>query len=319
LSAQQPRERANFGGHAAVVSSIALTPDGKTLATGSYDATIKIWDLNTYNETAILRGHTAGIYSVAIAADGKTLASGSHDDTARIWDVATGKELAVLKHRYHVKRVAFTPHGRALLTAGEGPIKLWDLDTAEELATFDLVMEKANVNLVLCMAVTADGALLCTGHGDGKIILWDVKRRKKMRTIQTNDRTSDKHVPSVTFSPDGKTVACGIGYGVVKLWDTASGEEKLRIDAHRTRVWGLAISPDGKALASGGWDGKVKLWDMDTGKERGAFLAHKDRVYALAFTPDGQSLVSGGGIQFKRGEAKLWDLAAILKSPGDRE
>jgi WD40 repeat protein len=160
LSAEEPKERASFGGHIAVVSSVAVTVAGKTLASGSYDRTIKLWELATGKETAILRGHTDGVYSVTFAPDGKTLASASQDDTARLWDVASSKEIATLKHGYHVKRVVFTPDGKTLISAGEGPIKLWDVATAKERATLDLVMERANVNLVLSMAVTADGKVL---------------------------------------------------------------------------------------------------------------------------------------------------------------
>jgi WD40 repeat protein len=134
--------------------------------------------------------------------------------------------------------------------------------------------------------------------------------RNCLSALRTNDRTSERHVPSVAITPDGKTLACGIGYEAVKLWDAATGRERLSIQAHRARVWGLAISPDGTLLASGAWDGTIKFWDLLTGKERASFPAHKDRVYALAFTPDGKTLVSGGGIQFKRGEVKLWDLSS---------
>jgi WD40 repeat protein len=119
VSAEHPKEQASFGGHTAVVSSVAVTADGKTLASGSYDATIKLWDLATGKEIAPLLGHTAAVYSVAFAPDGKTLASGSHDDTARLWDVASRKEIATLRHAYHVKRVVFTPDGKTLITAGE--------------------------------------------------------------------------------------------------------------------------------------------------------------------------------------------------------
>jgi WD40 repeat protein len=125
-------------------------------------------------------------------------------------------------------------------------------------------------------------------------------------------------VPSVAFTADGKTVACGISYGAVKLWDVDTGKERLNIEAHRGRVWGLAFSPDGKTLASGAWDGTVKLWDVATGQEWASFAAHDKRVYTLAFTPDGKMLVSGGGIQFQRGEAKLWDVARIVKSSRNR-
>jgi WD40 repeat protein len=318
LSAQEPKEQTRFAGHTAVVSSVAVTPDGKTLASGSYDKTVKLWDLATGDETAILRGHTAGVYSVAFAPDGKTLASASQDDTARLWDLASGKEIAAMKHGYHVKRVVFTPDGKTLISAGEGPIKLWDVFTANERATLDLVMEKANVNLVQSMAVTADGKVLCTGHGDGKLMLLDLTTGKKKKTIRTNDQKTERHIPSVAFTADGKTVGCGISYGAVKLWDVDTGKERLNIEANRGRVWGLAFSPDGKTLASGAWDGTVKLWDVATGQERASFTAHDNRVYTLAFTPDGKMLVSGGGIQFKRGEAKLWDVAGIVKSSRTR-
>ena len=203
LAAEEPKERASLGGHTAVVASVALTGDAKTLASGSYDATIKLWDLAPGKETATLRGHTAGVYSVAFTPDGKTLASGSHDDTARLWDVAAGREISAFKHGYHVKRVAFTPDGKTLISAGEGPIKLWDVATAKERATLDLVLEKANANLVQCLAVSADGKLLCTGHGDGNLMLWDLAMGKKQSTIRTNDKTSERHVPSVAFTPDG--------------------------------------------------------------------------------------------------------------------
>ena len=126
------------------------------------------------------------------------------------------------------------------------------------------------------------------------------------------------HCRQCVFVHSGKTVACGIGYGAVKLWEVDTGKEQRNIAAHRARVWGLAISPDGKTLASGAWDGTIKFWDVATGQERARFAAHDNRVYALAFTPDGKTLVSGGGAQFKRGEVKLWDVAAILKLSGDK-
>ncbi|HEV3259110.1 MAG TPA: hypothetical protein VG013_19715 [Gemmataceae bacterium] len=102
LSAQEPKERAHLGGHTAVVTSVALTADGTTLASGSYDATIKLWDLATCKETATLRGHAAGVYSVAFSPDGRRLASGSHDDTARLWEVATRREDLGFRRRHPV-------------------------------------------------------------------------------------------------------------------------------------------------------------------------------------------------------------------------
>jgi WD40 repeat protein len=187
LPAQELKERASYEGHNAVVSSVAITSEGKTLASGSFDTTIKLWDVPTGKEIATLRGHGGGVHSVAFTQDGKTLASGSQDDTVKVWDVATGRETVTLKHEYHVRRVAFTPDGKTLISAGEGPIKLWDVATGKGRATLDLVMEKANTNLVLSMALTADGKTLCTGHGGGTLTLWDLTTGKEKTTLRRRD------------------------------------------------------------------------------------------------------------------------------------
>jgi endonuclease YncB( thermonuclease family)/tricorn protease-like protein len=309
-----PKERACFQGHTKVVSSVALTADGKTLATGSYDNTIKLWDVATGKERGTLTGHTNSVHSVALTPDGKTLASGSQDDTVKIWDVATGKETVTIKHGYHVRRVAFTPDGKTLISAGEGPIKLWDAATGKEQAALKLIMNKDNRNLVLALALTADGKVLGTGHGDGTIKLWDLATGRELTTLRASDRPGG-HVPSLAFAEDGKTVACGLGDGRVKIWDVATGTARASLEAHPARVWGLALSPDDMTLASGAWDGTIKLWDVATGKECAGFKAHSDRVYALAFTADGKTLVSGGGLQGKHGEVKLWDVPCDGTAP----
>src|SRR5262249_34318881 len=120
-------------------------------------------------------------------------------------------------------------------------------------------------------------------------------------------------------TPDGKTLACGLSDGTVKLWDVTAGKELARLEGHRGRVWAIAFSPDGKTLASGAWDGTIKLWDVATGEEMAGFVAHDNRVYALAFSPDGKTLISGGGVQTKRGEVKLWDVAETLTGSGGKQ
>jgi len=312
--AEEPKARAALGGHTKVVSRLAVTADGKLLATASYDQTVKLWDLATGKEIAAFAGNGDAVFSP----DGKALATGGYEGPLKLWNLTTRKEIAAIEFDYHVRRLAFTPDGKMLITAGEGPIKLFDAATGKERMTLKLVMAKNNANLVLDLAVMADGKALATGHGDGTIRLWDIGTGQDRAFPPGGEKLRHREVASVAFSGDGKSLACGFGDGTVKLWDVATGKEQVSVKAHTVRAWSVAFSPGDKTLASGGWDGKVKLWDVRTGKELAGFAAHDDRVYAVAFTKHGPTLISGGGIQFERGEAKLWDVAAILKSVEDK-
>ena len=158
-----------LGGHTNVVSRIAITADGKLLATASHE-TVKLWDLATGKEIANFTGHG----DAAFTPDGQTLATGGYEGPLKLWNLTTHNEIAAIEFDYHVRRLAFTPDGKTLITAGEGPIKLFDAATGKERATLKLVMAKNNANLVLNLAVTADGTTLATGHADGTIKLWDL-------------------------------------------------------------------------------------------------------------------------------------------------
>jgi WD40 repeat protein len=288
---------------------VAVTADDALLATGSYDGTVKLWDLASRKEIAIFPSRG----DVAFSPDGKTLASGGYESPVALWNVPAGTKLATIQEDYHIWRLLFMPDGKRLITAGEGPVKVLEARTGKEQSTLKLVMEKNNTNLVLDMVLTADGKTLCTGHADGKIKLWDFGTGEARAFPSVDEKPRNREVASVAFTSEGKILACGFGDGTVRLWDVAEGKERWSVKAHTVRAWSIAFSPDNRLLASGGWDGKVKLWDVETGKERAGFAAHDDRVYAVAFLADGKMLVSGGGRQFERGEAKLWDVAAMVK------
>ncbi len=166
---QNHNERSTFKGHGDYVSSVIFSPDGQTLASGSADKTVKLWDTKTGKELVTFKGHGDRVSSLAFSPDGRTLASGSADKTVRLWEVKTARELASLKgHGLYVLSVIFSPDGRTLASGGlDKMVKLWDAKTGQELATF-----KGHRSTVHSVAFSPDGRTLASGSADGTVKLW---------------------------------------------------------------------------------------------------------------------------------------------------
>jgi WD40 repeat protein len=288
------------------VFSVRFSPDGRTLASGSYDNTIRLWDLATGQERGRLAGHTESVLSVAYSPDGRTLASGSWDQSIRLWDLATGQERARLEgDTGPVYSVAFSPDGQTLAAgSADNTIRLWDLGTDQVRARL-----MGHTDLVWSVAFSPDGRTLASGSHDKTIRLWDLATgQERARLAGDTDL-----VWSVAFSPDGRTLASGSGgFGdeskdnTVRLWDAATGQERARLAGHTDRVTSVAFSPNGRTLASGSHDKTIRLWDLATGQERARLAGHTDLVTSVAFSPDGRTLASGSDEH----SIRLWDLAA---------
>ncbi len=197
------------------IHSVALSPDEKTIASGSEDNTICLWDMFTGKQEKILIGHTHRVYSVAFSPDGKTLASGSDDNTVRLWRVDTGETQTILAGHTHefegVKSVAFSPDGKTLASGGgDNIIHLWDIDTGEINMTLI-----GHTHWVFSLAFSPDGKTLASGSVDSDIRLWDphIGQQKKTLTGHTG------WVRSIAFSPDGKTLVSGSDDGTVLIWE----------------------------------------------------------------------------------------------------
>ena len=298
----KPKRPDTFQGHTETVLSAAFSSDGKTLASGSEDNTIKLWDVATGKERFTLKGHTQPVWSVAFSPDGMTLASGSWDGTTKLWDVATGKERASLlgPGGWAVSCVAFSPDGKLLASGSESKtIQLWDVATGKKGTTLH-----GHTGWVRSVAFSPDGKLLASGGHDMTVRVWDVAAGKEKAAFKGHTNA----VWSVVFSPDGKTLASG-GSDKIIRWDMATYKEQATLKGHTGGVQAVAYSPDGQTLASASGDQTIKLWDVKTDKEM-ATLKGRTPMYFAAFSPDSKTLASTND----KTTIKLWDLEVAKRA-----
>ncbi len=299
-----------IAGHDQDVQSVAITPDGTKIASGSFDGTIKIWHLKTGELIQTLTAHSeAGeiISSIAISPDGKTLvsSSNSYGGNIKIWDLSTGLLISTLKAQgVGVSVVAISPDSQLLASGGnDGSIKLWHLALGEELGTFS-----GHFGRVFSVAFSANGKFLASGGEDGSIHLWNLSRiQGKVGFDFQPDRRFLGHtnmVHSVVFSPDNQRLASGSADKTIKLWNVETGEAIATLASHSGGMLSVAISPNGQILAGGSLLGRIKLWNLNTGEVIDTLSAHSRWVESVVFSPDGHILASGSSDR----TVKIWDI-----------
>lgn len=323
--------------HQGPVYGVAYSPDGKTLASGSWDRTVKLWNPETGQGLRTLKAGDL-VSCVAFNPKGTLLACGCENGTIKVWDPAGGSEIQTLRgHKGGVRSVAFREDGLVLASGSlDHTVKLWDTGTWKERKTLPghqkmvssvafspdrkLLASGSDDNTIRLwdpvsgqdrgilmghkgsvrgIAFSSDSKRLASASADGTVKLWDTEMRKEKQTF------SSESPDSVAFSPDGKTLACGDGSGPVLLWDLTSGKQPRPLSGHKGDVHSLAFRPDGKTLASGSHDNTIKLWDLSTGQEQLTPKGHAGSVASVSFSPDGKVLASGSNDQ----TVKLWDSA----------
>jgi WD40 repeat protein len=336
--------RRTLQGHSEPVAAVAVSADGRRVASGSRDATARVWDLANGAVLGVFAGHDRDVDAVAVTPDGHRLVSGSADHTLKVWDIDSGRELATLRgHTGGVNSVAVTSDGRRLVSGSDDhTLKVWDIDSGRELATL-----RGHTKRVRSVAVTPDGRQAVSGGEDGVMQLWSLDLAGRLSTTYHEER-----VRALAVSADGRRVVSGAGElgeggNNLRLWAVDQPNESISLVGHRRGVTSLAMLP-GNRVVSGSYDGTlqlwsldepttplivgrggdlmegitslavtpqgkavcgllnatVRVWDLDRGQQIWARRGHADIVTSVAVTPDGRRAVSGSN----DGTLVVWDL-----------
>jgi len=300
------RQLLSCTGHLSWVHSVAFSPEGNILASGSNDQTVRLWDVNTGQCIKTLQGHTSCINSVAFSPEGNILASGSNDQTVRLWDVNTGQFLKALSgHNNHLLSVIFSPDGQTLISSSKDKtVRFWRVATGECLQIIE-----THINWILSMALSPDGKTLVTGSDKKAVKFWDITTGECRGTLADYNSNvwaiAYAHQGSDVNNTDCPILATGSEDRTVRIWDTSTRECLQTLQGHTDRVWLVLFSPDNSTLLSVSENQTVKLWDVQTGKCLRTLESYNNSVLSVALSGDGQLLASSGRDQ----QVRLWDVA----------
>ena len=277
-SSQQP---STLMGHRGEVNTVVVSPDGKTIISGSDDRTIRIWDLNSQKLLRTLKGHTDWVYDIAISADSQ-IVSGSRDKTIKLWRLS-GQHRTLTGHTSYVNSVAISPDATKIVSGSyDKTVKLWNLSTGQ----VDTL--KGHSREVLAVAISADGKKIVSGSVDRTLIIWNLKTLKAQNTLVGH--TGD--VNEIAISSNNQQLVSVSDDRTIKLWNLNTGREIRTLRGHLTDINGVDFSPDNQHIATGSDDKTVKIWDLSTGEAIYTFKGHQGAVFAVDYSPDGQTLVS---------------------------
>lgn len=302
-----------YRGHSSIVTAVAWSPNGKRVASTSYDGSVQVWDATTGRHVLRYLGHTNAkggdpvVWSVAWSPDGTQIVSAGNDYTAQVWDATTGK--TVLTYNGHsgiVHAVAWSPDGKQIASASyDTTVQVWNAATGKGILTYS-----GHSREVLTVAWSPNGKQLASSGNDYTAQVWDSARGKTLLTYKGHANLGPgvfHGVGALAWSPDGKQIVTGSSDSTAQVWDAASGKTRLTYHQGGGDVLAVAWSPDGRRVASAGsYDGAVQVWSAANGKLLSSYRSHALTTDALAWSRQNDLLVSGS-----------FDRTACIWQPGN--
>lgn len=281
----------------AVVTGVAITPDGGTIAAATDDHQISIWNANNGELTNEFAGHSDWVHAVVLSRDGSTLASGAGDRSVCIWSMARQQPVFQIPAcRNSIAAVSLHPNNHQLAVVGFCS----ELDIVDT-ATGEVTQHKEGPGAdIRTIAFSPQGDCMAAAGRKGAIRIWNVADRTNHRDIETGGR----RIRSLAFSPDGTRIAAAGHSPNIEIFDVATGQSLMTLATRPAKVYSLVFL-DSQHLATGGSDNRVTVWDLDSRMADSQLVGHSGTVAALACDSTGRTLVSGGYDTTLR----VWNLA----------
>lgn len=324
------------------VTAMALSSDGKWIASGSIDKTVRLWDATTLAPTPYLRGlweaksqstvafgpdgrwdvtysmvrEGVGISTpVAASRDGRWIVAGYEDGGVRVWDASIAEHVVCSRGHSPVQEVVVAPDNRCVASGyrgyhgvPDGTIRLWDLVSRRELACLS-----GHKDAVAALAFSCDSRRLLSGSHDRTVRVWDGETGFELLCL----RGHEDWVHCVTYSHDDCEIVSGSRDKTVRVWDGRRGAELAVLRGHEDAVLSVACSPDGKRIASGAYDKTVRIWDACSGKEVACLKGHSGGVGDVVFSPDGLRIASRSWESVRVWDARNGNCLEVVQGSGD--
>ncbi len=288
-AATTPPELVIQTGHSSRVYCAVFAPNGRWLATGAADNSIRLWDTESGLELRALHGHSSWIRSLAVSRNGELLASGSNDRTIKLWNVTTGREpLTLTGHTAPIESLLFMPGDEVIVSGGgDHTVRIWDASSGHLKQTLS-----SHTTAVVALAVSPDGRYLASGAADGSIRIWNADSWKELRLLKKHA----KRITALAFGPDSKGLISGSADGVLTLWNAADGKDRNLASGNQSSVLAIAFTPNDEFISVHA-DGGIISWDAISGKPRRTASSKQDveEFVVAALNADGKlTAVSNG-------------------------
>jgi WD40 repeat protein len=300
-----------LSGHGDRLTRVAIDPNGLYLATAGYDGRVKVWTMPGGQELFTLSAHSGPVWSIAFSPDGQSLVTAGADNTAKVWNLraslASPDNSAQLKISGHsnqinslsnqpgIRQAAFSPDGARLLTAGaDGTVKLWEIETGQEIGAFKFEDTRYGIRGVASAAFSPGGKQVAavTEGPESMARVWDIETGNKL--FETSRHVEMDANFALVYSPDGNRLAISGLNITVTIYDVRSGKATNSITGYKSAAMGINFSPDGTLLATTHADGTVEVWNSLNGQELLALSGNSGPVSSVVFSPDGQYLITSG-------------------------